>query len=51
MQGGALGTRYIDNAIIAITKLKAQVKDIIEAIQGLTKTTRVAALLLYALVL
>ncbi len=32
MQGGALGTRYIDNVIIAITKLKAQVKDIIEAI-------------------
>ncbi len=48
---GAPETRRIDDATTAITKLKAQIKDIIEAIRGLFKTTRVAALLLYALVL
>ncbi len=41
----------MDDATTAITELKAQVKDIAEAIRGLTKTTRAAALLLYALVL
>jgi hypothetical protein len=44
-------TRPTDNATIAITELKAQVKDIAEAVRGLTKTTRAAAPLSYAAVL
>ena len=48
---GAPETRRTDDATIAITELKAQIKDIAEAVRGLIKTTWTAALLSYALVL
>lgn len=48
---GAPETRRTDDATTAITELKAQVKDIAEAVRGLAKTTRAAAPLSYTLVL
>ena len=51
IKGGALETRRTDDATMAITELKAQVKDIAEAVRGLTKTTRATAPLSYAAVL
>ena len=48
---GAQTTRRTDDATTGITELKAQIKDIAEAVQGLTKTTRAAAPLSYAAVL
>lgn len=51
IEGGAPGTRRTDDATTAITELKAQVKDIAEAVRGLTKTTQAAAPLSYASVL
>ena len=48
---GALETCRTDDATIAITELKAQIKDIAEAVHGLIKTTQATALLSYTSVL